>query len=336
MTPRISVITIFRDAERFLGSAVASVQAQTLDAWELLLVDDGSTDGSTALARTLAASDPQRIRYLEHPGHANLGMSASRNHGLAQARAPYIAFLDADDAYLPQRLERAAALLDANSGVDMVQTESIHWIAPRVPGEAAAELRRLRSLWPDGSVIEPPQALVAFLDLPALSVPTCDITLRREVTRGLGGFEAQFRDLCEDRVFLTKVYLARRVLVCAEFLARVRVHDTSCTHSIQLTAHRADGAYQRGIAAFRAWVCAYLRAQGTTDRALLALRARWESPATNSRARGRFMMLRAHAFAWVGRHAPAFLYHAMLRGYRAAVGAYMAWCYRRLNAAAGR
>src|SRR3712207_221993 len=79
--PRVSVVVIFLDAARFLGEAVASVLGQTYGAWELLLVDDGSTDGSSALARGYAAAQPGRVRYLEHPGHANRGMSAARNLG---------------------------------------------------------------------------------------------------------------------------------------------------------------------------------------------------------------------------------------------------------------
>src|SRR4051812_27035882 len=111
----VSVITIFLDGERFLAEAVDSLLAQTYADWELLLVDDGSSDGSTAIARAYAAGRPERIRYLEHEGHANLGMSASRNLGLQHARGEYVAFLDADDVYRPEKLERQVALLQAHA-----------------------------------------------------------------------------------------------------------------------------------------------------------------------------------------------------------------------------
>ena len=65
----VSVVTIFLNAERFLDEAVASVFAQTLTDWELLLVDDGSTDGSSEIARRYAHSHPTKVRYLEHEGH---------------------------------------------------------------------------------------------------------------------------------------------------------------------------------------------------------------------------------------------------------------------------
>ena len=93
----VSTIIIFLNAERFLAEAIESVLAQTYPTWELWLVDDGSTDRSSQLARDYAARHAARIHYLEHPGHENRGKSASRNLGLRHARGEYVALLDADD-----------------------------------------------------------------------------------------------------------------------------------------------------------------------------------------------------------------------------------------------
>src|ERR1019366_1027700 len=87
----VSTIIIFLDAERFLAEAVESVLAQTYPTWELWLVDDGSTDRSSQLAHDFAAKYPDRIQYLEHPGHENRGKSASRNLGLRPAPGEYVA-----------------------------------------------------------------------------------------------------------------------------------------------------------------------------------------------------------------------------------------------------
>ena len=88
MVRRVSVICIFYNAERFFREAIDSVLEQEFDDFEFLLVDDGSTDGSTAIALEYVAQHPDRVRYLEHEGHANRGMSATRNLGLAWLRAP--------------------------------------------------------------------------------------------------------------------------------------------------------------------------------------------------------------------------------------------------------
>ena len=84
-SPAVTCVLIFLDGARFIDEAIRSVVAQGDDVdWELVLVDDGSTDQSTAIARRWASADV-RIRYLEHAGHVNLGMSASRNAGVAAA-----------------------------------------------------------------------------------------------------------------------------------------------------------------------------------------------------------------------------------------------------------
>jgi glycosyltransferase involved in cell wall biosynthesis len=93
----ISVIIIFLNSEEFIQEAIESVFAQTYNNWELLLVDDGSTDGSTNIALQYAEQHGERVRYLEHNNRQNRGMSASRNLGIREAKGEYIAFLDADD-----------------------------------------------------------------------------------------------------------------------------------------------------------------------------------------------------------------------------------------------
>ena len=101
MSPAVSVVTPVWNALATLGATVASVQAQSFPDWEMLLVDDGSTDGSRALAERLAAADP-RIRVLAHA--SNEGAAAARNRGIRAAAGRYIAFLDADDLWRPEKL----------------------------------------------------------------------------------------------------------------------------------------------------------------------------------------------------------------------------------------
>ena len=126
VSPRVTIITIFYNAEAHFREAIDSVLAQEFEDFELLLVDDGSTDSSTAIARDYQARDP-RIRYCEHPGHANRGMSASRNLGLAEARGDLIAFIDADDRWRPTKLGQQVELLDRLPAVDAVGGAVNYW-----------------------------------------------------------------------------------------------------------------------------------------------------------------------------------------------------------------
>ncbi len=105
--PTYSVLLPFFNHRATLGEAIESVLAQTCESWELIAIDDGSEDGSSEVAARLAAADP-RIRILRRP---NGGAAPARNSGLAIARAPFCALLDADDLWLPAKLERQLPLL---------------------------------------------------------------------------------------------------------------------------------------------------------------------------------------------------------------------------------
>jgi glycosyltransferase involved in cell wall biosynthesis len=108
--PLVSVVTPVWNAAATLPGTVASVRAQSLPDWELLLVDDASTDGSRELARALAAEDA-RIRPLARA--RNGGAAAARNDAIRAARGRLVAFLDADDRWHPEKLARQAAFMAA-------------------------------------------------------------------------------------------------------------------------------------------------------------------------------------------------------------------------------
>ena len=101
MAKKISIITPAYNAENFICETIKSVQQQTYTDWELLIVDDCSTDYTNVLAKDYAREDP-RIRVLRPD--ANGGVAAARNFGLAQASGDYIAFVDSDDLWKPDKL----------------------------------------------------------------------------------------------------------------------------------------------------------------------------------------------------------------------------------------
>ncbi len=125
--PLVSVLTAFFNAEEFLQEAIESVLAQSYENWELLLIDDGSQDNSTAIARNFAVKHPEKIFYIEHDHHQNRGAAASRNVGLRIARGEYIAILDSDDVWLPHKLDRQVAILQAEPRATMVYGVSLYW-----------------------------------------------------------------------------------------------------------------------------------------------------------------------------------------------------------------
>jgi GT2 family glycosyltransferase len=113
--PRFSVCMPAYNAERTLAAAVESVRAQTFAGWELVIVDDGSTDATGDMARMFAASD-ERIRVV---GQANMGCGPARGVAVAHARASLLCRLDADDLYLPEYLATMRRFIEAHPGFDI-------------------------------------------------------------------------------------------------------------------------------------------------------------------------------------------------------------------------
>jgi glycosyltransferase involved in cell wall biosynthesis len=116
VTPRISVVIPAYNAMRFLPAAVDSVFAQSFRDFEILLVDDGSTDTIREFA---AGCDDPRLRLVRQE---NRGVSAARNRGIAEARGEFVAFLDADDLWDPPKLERQLAVLAADPRAGLCHT----------------------------------------------------------------------------------------------------------------------------------------------------------------------------------------------------------------------
>jgi teichuronic acid biosynthesis glycosyltransferase TuaG len=101
--PKISVIMPAYNAGRFIEAAIRSVMAQTVTDWELLVIDDGSKDDTCAIAQALAQTD-DRIRFLRN--EANMGVAKTRNRGFELCRGRFVALLDSDDVWHPEKLER--------------------------------------------------------------------------------------------------------------------------------------------------------------------------------------------------------------------------------------
>ena len=106
--PLISVIMPAYQAEAYIETAIRSVMAQTYPNWELLVLDDGSRDGTASIVQALASEDA-RVRYLPNPG--NMGVAKTRNRGLDLAQGEYVALLDSDDLWLPEKLSCQLELL---------------------------------------------------------------------------------------------------------------------------------------------------------------------------------------------------------------------------------
>jgi glycosyltransferase involved in cell wall biosynthesis len=260
----VSVVVIFLNAEAFIQEAVESVIAQTYSHWELLLVDDGSTDKSSEMAKEFARRDPARIRYLDHPGHVNRGMSATRNVGIGAARGEFITFIDADDVWEPMKLADQIEIMQHHVELGMVCGTVIYWGSWSGGQDLLVKTGHLFD-----RPIPQPQALLALYPLGKAEAPCpSDVMIRTHVLRRVGGFEEHFtaeRQAYEDQGFFSKLYLEAPVFFSSKVWLKYRQHPDSL-----LTSVRRAGQYASVRLYFLLWLKRYLAARGVVEPQIIA------------------------------------------------------------------
>jgi glycosyltransferase involved in cell wall biosynthesis len=253
--PRVSAIIIVYNGAEFLAEAIDSVRAQSLSDWELLVVDDGSTDSSREIAARYAETDPARVKLMRHPDGGNHGMSATRNLGLTQARGDFIAFLDADDAWAADKLETQVAMLDAYPAAGMAYGRALIWYSWQ-PGEQPADFCYDLGVAAD-RIYQPPELFFVQLRLEFQTPTTGGSLIRRSLIDRVGGFEPRFRGMFEDQVFWAKAMLDAPVFVSDRLCLYYRQHATSSS-AVSGAAGRDQGAHLR----YLLWLASYLLRTG--------------------------------------------------------------------------
>lgn len=265
-SPLVSCVIIFLNEESFIAEAIESVLAQSYSNWELLIVDDGSTDKSSQIALQYAESYPDKIFYLEHEGHQNRGMSASRNLAIQHARGKYISYLDGDDVWLPNKLERQLEILASQPEAVMVYGPLLCWHSwtGRPEDQNQDYLYGLTdygvTLKPN-QLIEPPKLLTYFLPHKPL-IPS-GVMVEKKVIEQVGGAEEQFRGTHEDAVVHTKICLISKVYVSEECWYKYRMHPDSWERQV-----RQSGQVAKNRLLFLNWVKDYFQEKNVTDLAL--------------------------------------------------------------------
>ncbi|WP_161888744.1 glycosyltransferase family 2 protein [Pontibacter russatus] len=266
-TPLVSVVIAFLNEERFLGEAIESVLHQDYTNWELLLVDDGSSDGSTQLAKQYAERLPGRIRYIEHEGHINKGLSASRNRGIRQAAGTLVALLDADDVWLPGKLSDQVRIFGQHPPIAMVAEASSYWYSWDDPQKQDIHIPVGA---PPGRVYTPGQLINHLYPLGKGAAPCpSGLMLAKDAVQRVGGFEESFTkeyQLYEDQAFLNKVYLQESVYISSACNNLYRQRAGSIVQWVH-----ADGQYHAVRRHFLEWFGAYLRQRQVSDKSIQRL-----------------------------------------------------------------
>ena len=218
MSASISVVIPCYNAAAFLREAIDSALAQTRPADEIIVVDDASTDGSVEVA--LSYGD--RIKLLRSPNARGTGHGATANRGIMASRGDYIAFLHADDIWLPSHLEKVAGLLDKwhDAGVAFGRMECFGERNGMFPGDLPFE-------WDI-------PADVFFPIMRRLFVLPSSAMVRRYVVAGIGGFDEARPFYADDFDFFARCSIWHKFVGSSVVSARYR------THSAQLSVNRHD------------------------------------------------------------------------------------------------
>ncbi len=206
--PLVSVVVPVYNVEGFLREALDSLFAQDYEPFEVVVVDDGSTDGSGTIAR----SYPE-VRYLRQE---NQGPAAARNAGIAAARGELVAFADADDVQLPTRISVQAGYLIEHPEIDATLARQV-WITP-----------------PPGAV---PDVVWGDLD----GIPAMTMVARRRTLAELGGFDPRLRGPEDTDLLIRMREGGHRFVVLPEIVMRRRYHGEN------LVAGRYDVVAQTAL-----------------------------------------------------------------------------------------
>jgi len=237
MTPRFSVILPAYNAAATLARAIESVLEQSWPAHEIIVVDDGSTDHSASVAQGFGAA----VTLLRQP---NAGVSAARNAGAHAASGDWLAFLDADDWYYPQRLKQHAEWIAQDSTLDFLTGDyeyrdaSGTLLGTSLAQHALGQVLLAQAADPARVILDAPADIQAFVadhfgDTHTLSVP-------RAAFMALGGYPAGYK-VCEDVHFLTRlVARSRRIGVVCAPLAVYVIHGGSATRRDPVAAQQEN------------------------------------------------------------------------------------------------
>lgn len=205
--PLVTVVIPAYNAERFIAQAIGSVLSQDFGTLELIVVDDGSTDRTAAIANSF---DDSRLTLISGP---NRGLSRARNAGLTRARGEAIAFLDADDYWLPRKLGVQVTELVQNSTVVAVGTLMRYESADgRVLGTAGQRVGR-----------EEQEQIARGRVMP---FPISSILFRTKVVTNMGGFDEELQD-AQDLELLSRVASVGDIRCVPEVMGAYRIHGGS-------------------------------------------------------------------------------------------------------------
>jgi glycosyltransferase involved in cell wall biosynthesis len=251
--PFISIVIPLYNATKYVTETLESVRKQTYTNWELIIINDGSTDSSADTVREYIKDRPGMARVYSHPGGVNKGASASRNLGLAYASGTLICFLDADDVWDPDFLEFFVRIFERHPEIAMAYGPFLFWhswdSSKRGRKDAVQKLGLRANRIIDGHTL-----IKMFLAKEDTIPSPSGVMLRRGALAEVGGWEDAFRGMYDDLALYAKLFLSGNVAYVAEQCHyRYRQHDDSLCR-----VARKEGKYWESRKAYHDWLQQYI------------------------------------------------------------------------------
>jgi glycosyltransferase involved in cell wall biosynthesis len=233
--PTVSVVMPVLNGEASIGRAVRSVLGQTISDLELVVVDDGSTDRTSEVVSAYSEPRIELIRL-----EKNSGPAAARNAGVSRARGEYIAFLDSDDEWLTDKLERQVELIAASPAATGISTTGFR------THRVATDRFQDTILDPDADWHRQQLTMCAL-------APGSTLMVKRDVFPQVGAFDVGLRRF-EDWDWMIRCLAVREIVICPSVLAIlhvdrrpcVRIVQQSAEHFLEKHAQRAETTFGRG------------------------------------------------------------------------------------------
>jgi len=218
--PKVTVLIPAYNAAHFLPTSIESALGQTYQDFEILVIDDGSTDNTREVVAVYVDKHPGKVRYIFQE---NKGLAEARNTGIAQSQGEYLALLDADDQWLPCRLQEGVMVLDADPSIGLVHGNITNI---GIDGKEINTTKR-NPVFLSGWIFEN-----IFTRKADISCPT--VLFRKSCCQDVGGFDAKLAKLgCEDRDLWLRISQKYKIVYIDKVLSNYRITPQSMSRNLK-------------------------------------------------------------------------------------------------------
>jgi glycosyltransferase involved in cell wall biosynthesis len=214
---KVSIILPVYNGEKYLSETIDSIIEQTFADWEIVAVNDGSTDNSHSILQQYKSNLGSKIKIIDQE---NSGVSVARNVAIDNSESEYLAFIDADDMWLPEKLEKQIKILDNNPDVALVYSDLLDLIENKTTRRKQILKRKLQR----GYIFEP----LFYFNFIALS----SVVLRKEMIEKYGNFDSDYKIIQDYDLFL-RIAEKNVIDYVDESLLIYRIHENNISGNME-------------------------------------------------------------------------------------------------------